>query len=108
MQQTCAAYVASGEGVCDARQRVHGLWPPAATSLPPRPTAVFEVAKLPEWDGRVMNAGLCPARGHHIPLEPLCGAEERAGQGGRGLQGETRTRISQAHIKDSWGCVPLM
>lgn len=55
-----------------------------------------------------MNAGLCPARGHHIPLEPLCGcsrAEERPGRArpgqdrtGQGRPGEkTPSRISPCH-----------
>lgn len=49
-----------------------------------------------------MNAGLCPVHGHHIPLEPLCGAQQSGGEGrpgqataGQGRTGEeTLTRIS--------------
>lgn len=33
-----------------------------------------------------MNAGLCPDRGHHIPLEPLCGVQQSGGEGRPGQQ----------------------
>lgn len=36
-----------------------------------------------------MNAGLCPVCGHHIPLEPLCGAQQ---SGGEGKPGQDRAR----------------
>lgn len=57
-----------------------------------------------------MNAGLCPDRGHHIPLEPLCGAQQSGGEGrpGQGRTGEeTLTRVCARqhpdHIEDACG-----
>lgn len=71
-----------------------------------------------------MNAGLCPVRGHHIPLEPLCGAQQSGGEGrpGQGRAGQGRTGEAwrgntgqnlclsfrcEDHIKDACGSVPF-
>lgn len=45
-----------------------------------------------------MNAGLCPVRGHHIPLEPLCGAQQ---SGGEGRPGHNRTGLERKHRPES-------
>lgn len=46
-----------------------------------------------------MNAGLCPNRGHHIPLEPLCGAQQSGGEGtpGQDRRGNTGQRLCLSH-----------
>lgn len=76
-----------GWATCDwTGQAKKGAWTLAAP--PPQPPTLhptLEVLRLGSLDhgvGRgVMNAGLCPVRGRHIPPEPLCCAQQSGGEG---------------------------
>lgn len=62
-----------------------------------------------------MNGGLCSIRGHHIPLEPLCGIQQSGGEGRPGQERtdegrpgeETLSSLSVCHIK-TLRSVPFM
>lgn len=83
-----------GVGVGNASQ-TRGGWtlatPHAVIKAPSRKTSRV---------GRgAMNAGLCPNRGHHIPLEPLCGAQQSGGEGtpGQDRRGNTGQSLCLSH-----------
>lgn len=63
--------------------------PPAPSTPPPPLSDQGSQLHTSRVGWGTMNAGLCPNRGHHIPLEPLCGAQQ---SGGEGRPGQDRKR----------------
>ena len=73
-------------------------------TVSPQPSSLPGSDQAPkvEWDveHEDMNVGLCPAHGHHIPLEPLCvwtqsAAERRRGEGWTSQAGHRATMQHQ-------------
>ncbi|TNN84935.1 hypothetical protein EYF80_004980 [Liparis tanakae] len=94
-----------GRATCDRTgQAKKGAWTLAAPPLHPT-LEVLRPGSLDHRVGRgVMNAGLCPVRGHHIPPEPLCVARSRAEE----RAGQRRTRRRERGLQSERGADPYL